>query len=80
MSRTVTTDGAGNRTYLRIKMEFALQEHRSNRAKGDKGDTGGTGATGKGVKSIVEQYYKINVSNSHVRRIVEHDLSWVGEQ
>lgn len=26
--------------------------------KGDKGDTGGTGATGKGVKSIVEQYYK----------------------
>ena len=27
-------------------------------AKGDKGDTGGTGATGKGVKSIVEQYYK----------------------
>ena len=27
-------------------------------SKGDKGDTGGTGATGKGVKSIVEQYYK----------------------
>lgn len=27
-------------------------------AKGDKGNTGGTGATGKGVKSIVEQYYK----------------------
>lgn len=27
-------------------------------AKGEKGDTGGTGATGKGVKSIVEQYYK----------------------
>lgn len=27
-------------------------------AKGDKGDTGGTGAAGKGVKTIVEQYYK----------------------
>lgn len=27
-------------------------------ATGSKGDTGGTGATGKGVKSIVEQYYK----------------------
>lgn len=26
--------------------------------KGDKGDKGDTGATGKGVKSIVEQYYK----------------------
>lgn len=33
-------------------------------AKGDKGDTGGTGATGKGVKSIVEQYYKSTSATS----------------
>lgn len=52
-SRTVTTDGSGNKTYSPNQNGVCIAG-----AKGDKGDTGGTGATGKGVKSIVEQYYK----------------------
>lgn len=52
-SRTVTIDGSGNKTYSPNQNGVCIAG-----AKGDKGDTGGTGATGKGVKSIVEQYYK----------------------
>lgn len=58
-SRTVTTDGAGNRTYSPNQNGVCIVGAQgATGAKGDKGDTGGTGATGKGVKSIVEQYYK----------------------
>lgn len=58
-SRTVTTDGAGNRTYSPNQNGVCIAGAQGTTgAKGDKGDTGGTGATGKGVKSIVEQYYK----------------------
>lgn len=61
-SRTVTTDGAGNRTYSPnqngVCIAGAQGATGAKGDKGDKGDTGGTGATGKGVKSIVEQYYK----------------------
>ena len=58
-SRTVTTDGAGNRTYSPNQNGVCIAGTQgATGAKGDKGDTGGTGATGKGVKSIVEQYYK----------------------
>lgn len=58
-SRTVTTDGAGNRTYSPNQNGVCIAGAQGAAgAKGDKGDTGGTGATGKGVKSIVEQYYK----------------------
>ena len=58
-SRTVTTDGAGNRTYSPNQNGVCIAGAQgATGAKGDKGDTGGTGATGKGVKSIVEQYYK----------------------
>ena len=46
-SRTVTTDGAGNRTYSPNQNGVCIA-----------GATGNTGATGKGIKSIVEQYYK----------------------
>ena len=57
-SRTVTTDGAGNRTYSPNQNGVCIAGAQgATGAKGDKGDTGGTGATGKGVKSIVEQYY-----------------------
>ena len=49
-SRTVTTDGAGNKTYSPNQNGVCIA--------GAKGDTGATGATGKGVSSIVEQYYK----------------------
>lgn len=49
-SRTVTTDGAGNKTYSPNQNGACIA--------GAKGDTGATGATGKGVTSIVEQYYK----------------------
>ena len=49
-SRTVTTDGAGNKTYSPNQNGVCIA--------GAKGDTGATGATGKGVTSIVEQYYK----------------------
>ena len=58
-SRTVTTDGAGNRTYSPNQNGVCIAGAQgATGAKGDKGDTGGTGAPGKGVKSIVEQYYK----------------------
>ena len=58
-SRTVTTDGAGSRTYSPNQNGVCIAGAQgATGAKGDKGDTGGTGATGKGVKSIVEQYYK----------------------
>lgn len=58
-SRTVTTDGAGYRTYSPNQNGVCIAGAQgATGAKGDKGDTGGTGATGKGVKSIVEQYYK----------------------
>ena len=58
-SRTVTADGAGNRTYSPNQNGVCIAGAQgATGAKGDKGDTGGTGATGKGVKSIVEQYYK----------------------
>lgn len=55
-SRTVTMDGAGNRTYSPNQNGVCIAGAQgATGAKGDKGDTGGTG---KGVKSIVEQYYK----------------------
>lgn len=46
-SRTVMVDGAGNKTYSPNQNGVCIA-----------GATGSTGATGKGVKSIVEQYYK----------------------
>ena len=49
-SRTVTVDGAGNKTYSPNQNGVCIA--------GAKGDTGSTGASGKGVSSIVEQYYK----------------------
>lgn len=73
-SRTVTTDGAGNKTYSPnqngVCIAGAKGETGATGAKGDKGDkgetgaTGGTGATGNGVKSIVEQYYKSTSATS----------------
>lgn len=64
-SRTVTVDGAGNKTYSPNQNGVCIAGAKGD--KGDKGATGetgpqgpqgGTGATGKGVSSIVEQYYK----------------------
>lgn len=61
-SRTVKIDGSGNKTYSPSVNGVCIAG-----AKGDKGDPGsqgpqGTkgdpGATGKGIKSVVEQYYK----------------------
>lgn len=49
-SRTVTTDGAGNKTYSPNQNGVCIA--------GAKGETGATGVAGKGVTSIVEQYYK----------------------
>ena len=49
-SRTVKTDGVGNKTYSPSQNGVCIA--------GAKGDTGSTGAAGKGVSSIVEQYYK----------------------
>lgn len=64
-SRTVTTDGVGNKTYSPSQNGVCIAGAKGDTGakgdKGDKGDTGGTGATGatgKGVSSIVEQYYK----------------------
>lgn len=73
-SRTVKTDGAGNKTYSPSQNGVCIAG--ATGAKGDKGDrgatgatgpqgpTGGTGPTGKGVKSIVEQYYKSTSATS----------------
>lgn len=55
-SRTVTVDGAGNKTYSPSQNGVCIA--------GAKGDTGNTGAAGKGVKSIVEQYYKSTSATS----------------
>lgn len=76
-SRTVTVDGAGNKTYSPNQNGVCIAGAKGDTgAKGDKGDTGatgqtgpqgpqgGTGATGKGVSSIVEQYYKSTSSTA----------------
>ena len=70
-SRTVTTDGSGNKTYSPNQNGVCIAGAQgATGAKGDKGDkgetgaTGGTGATGNGVKSIVEQYYKSTSATS----------------
>lgn len=70
-SRTVTTDGSGNKTYSPNQNGVCIAGAKgATGAKGDKGDkgetgaTGGTGATGNGVKSIVEQYYKSTSATS----------------
>ena len=64
-SRTVTVDGAGNKTYSPNQNGVCIAGAKGD--KGDKGATGetgpqgpqgGTGPSGKGVSSIVEQYYK----------------------
>lgn len=61
-SRTVTTDGAGNKTYSPNQNGVCIAGAQgATGAKGEKGDTGGTG---KGVKSIVEQYYKSTSATS----------------
>lgn len=52
-SRTVTIDGAGNKTYSPSQNGVCIA--------GAKGDTG---TAGKGVKSIVEQYYKSTSATS----------------
>lgn len=70
-SRTVTVDGAGNKTYSPNQNGVCIAGAKGDTgAKGDKGDKGATGETGpqgpqggtgpigKGVSSIVEQYYK----------------------
>lgn len=58
-SRTITTDGAGNKTYSPNQNGVCIAG-----AQGSKGDKGDTGGTGKGVKSIVEQYYKSTSATS----------------
>lgn len=64
-SRTVKTDGAGNKTYSPSQNGVCIAGAKGDTgAKGDKGETGGTGAAGKGVKSIVEQYYKSTSATS----------------
>lgn len=64
-SRTVTVDGAGNKTYSPSQNGVCIAGAKGDTgAKGDKGDTGGTGAAGKGVTSIVEQYYKSTSATS----------------
>lgn len=73
-SRTVKTDGAGTKTYSPSQNGVCIAGATgATGAKGDKGDTGatgpqgptgGTGLTGKGVKSIVEQYYRSTSATS----------------
>lgn len=55
-TRTVTADGAGNKTYSPNQNGVCIA--------GAKGETGNTGAAGKGVKTIEEQYYKSTSTTS----------------
>lgn len=57
-SRTVTIDGAGNKTYSPSQNGVCIA--------GATGSTGATGAAGKGVSSIVEEYYKSTSATSLV--------------
>lgn len=78
-SRTVKTNGAGTKAYSPSQNGVCIAG-----AKGDTGATGATGptgvtgatgatgATGKGVKSIIEQYYKSTSATSQTGG------SWVG--
>lgn len=78
-SRTVKTNGAGTKSYSPSQNGVCIAG-----AKGDTGATGATGptgvtgatgatgATGKGVKSIIEQYYKSTSATSQTGG------SWVG--
>ena len=79
-SRTVTIDGAGNKTYSPNQNGVCIAGAKgATGAQGPKGDTGAqgpkgdkgttgatgaTGATGNGVKSIVEQYYQSTSATS----------------
>lgn len=79
-SRTVTIDGAGNKTYSPNQNGVCIAGAKGSTGaqgpkgdtgvqgpKGDKGNTGATGATGatgNGVKSIVEQYYQSTSATS----------------
>ena len=70
-SRTVKADGAGNKTYSPSQNGVCIAgatgatgEKGATGATGPQGPTGGTGPTGKGVKSIVEQYYKSTSATS----------------
>lgn len=73
-SRTVKTDGAGNKTYSPSQNGVCIAgatgatgakgEKGATGPQGPQGPTGGTGPTGKGVKSIVEQYYKSTSATS----------------
>lgn len=73
-SRTVKTDGAGNKTYSPSQNGVCIAgatgatgakgDRGATGATGPQGPTGGTGPTGKGVKSIVEQYYKSTSATS----------------
>lgn len=79
-SRTVTIDGAGNKTYSPNQNGVCITGAKgATGAQGPKGDTGAqgpkgdkgttgatgaTGATGNGVKSIVEQYYQSTSATS----------------
>ena len=70
-SRTVKTDGAGNKTYSPSQNGVCIAGAKgATGAKGDKGEPGtdgtnGTNGTdGRGVSSIVEQYYKSTSATS----------------
>lgn len=60
-SRTVTTDGAGSRTYSPNQNGVCIAGAQgATGAKGDKGDTGGTGATGAPGKDANQVVHTVN--------------------
>lgn len=70
-SRTVKTDGAGNKTYSPSQNGVCIAGAKgATGAKGDKGEPGADGANGtngtdgRGVSSIIEQYYKSTSATS----------------
>lgn len=67
-SRTVTTDGAGNKTYSPSQNGVCIAGAKGSTGptgpQGPMGGTGPTGPAGKGVKSIAEQYYKSTSATS----------------
>lgn len=70
-SRTVKTDGAGNKTYSPSQNGVCIAGAKgATGAKGDKGEPGADGTNGtdgtdgRGVSSIIEQYYKSTSATS----------------
>lgn len=76
-SRTVTTDGAGSRTYSPNQNGVCIAGAQgATGAKGDKGDTGATGAPGKDANQVVHTVNGNGESNLYVEFATVKITGW----